>query len=228
MSGGVESGEYYKWRDRSKPELDCMPRRCPPFPPETSSPFTQTTGTETMNQAKREAKPSTRRRSDGSANVAICQEVWRQAYGAASPIEIPCGSEKEANRMRTSLYNSVRNVRLYPGEYPSLVDPVNECEVVKKDGDETTLLVRRKDLSPRMRALRQILEARGVGVEAERLRGTPETREMQESIRRIAGLAEGAQGAQSNPLMPPVASHPPAPPAPAVRPSNPFFTREPD
>lgn len=130
--------------------------------------------------------------------------------------------------MRTSLYNSVRNVRLYPGEYPSLVDPVNECEVVKKDGDETTLLVRRKDLSPRMRALRQILEARGVGVEAERLRGTPETREMQESIRRIAGLAEGAQGAQSNPLMPPASSHPPAPPAPAVRPSNPFFTREPD
>lgn len=127
--------------------------------------------------------------------------------------------------MRTSLYNSVRNVRLYPGEYPSLVDPVNECEVVKKDGDETTLLVRRKDLSPRMRALRQILEARGVGVEAERLRGTPETREMQESIRRIAGLAEGAQGAQLNPLMPPASSHPPAP---AVRPSNPFFTREPD
>ena len=181
-----------------------------------------------MNQAKREAKPSTRRRSDGSANVAICQEVWRQAYGAASPIEIPCGSEKEANRMRTSLYNSVRNVRLYPGEYPSLVDPVNECEVVKKDGDETTLLVRRKDLSPRMRALRQILEARGVRVEAERLRGTPETREMQESIRRIAGLAEGATSVPSNPFMPPVASRPPAPPAPAARPSNPFFTREPD
>ena len=127
--------------------------------------------------------------------------------------------------MRTSLYNSVRNVRLYPGEYPSLVDPVNECEVVKKDGDETTLLVRRKDLSPRMRALRQILEARGVGVEAERLRGTPETREMQESIRRIAGLAESAPGVQSNPLMPPASSRTPAP---AVRPSNPFFTREPD
>ena len=139
--------------------------------------------------------------------------------------------------MRTSLYNSVRNVRLYPGEYPSLVDPVNECEVVKKDGDETTLLVRRKDLSPRMRALRQILEARGVGVEAERLRGTPETREMQESIRRIAGLAEsapgvpgvpGTPGVQSNYPTLPAASHSPAQPAPAVRPSNPFFTREPD
>ena len=138
--------------------------------------------------------------------------------------------------MRTSLYNSVRNVRLYPGEYPSLVDPVNECEVVKKDGDETTLLVRRKDLSPRMRALRQILEARGVGVKAERLRGTPETREMQESIRRIGGLVEGTVGrsGQSFPVRSecgtptPVTSRPPAQPTPAVRPSNPFFTREPD
>lgn len=162
------------------------------------------------------SKPS--RRADNSANVALMHEVWRQAYESPEPFLVPCGTAGEANRMRTSLYNAVRNVKNYPEDYPTMVDPVNNCEIVKSVEDPTTLIIRRKELSPRMQMLRETLQARGVRIKAEALAGTPKQREMQASMDRLLqGLAAGkaeAEAVEATIVPRMTETH------------NPFFTRE--
>lgn len=130
-------------------------------------------------------KPDKTKRSDTSANVALCQEVWRQANTSPTGIRIPCGTTAEAARMRTSLYNAMRNVKQRPADYPTLSDAALNCEIVPDTEDKTVLIVRRKELSPRMLALRQILQNQGVELPPTVLSGTPETREAQASIERL-------------------------------------------
>ena len=126
----------------------------------------------------------TPRRADSSANVAILHEVWKQAYASPEAFELPCGTEGDANRMRTSLYNAVRNVKHYPEDYPTMVDAVNNCEIVKHETDPSRLIIR-KELSPRMLLLRKTLEARGVKIQDSALTGTPQQRELQASVEKM-------------------------------------------
>lgn len=165
------------------------------------------------------AKSIPAKRSDTSADIAMCHQLWKTANESPVAISIPCGTTGEANRMRTTLYNSVRNVKNYPQDYPDLVGPVANCELVFSDDTKTTLLIRRKSLSPRMQALRQILERQGVKVGDEALAGTPDTRDAAASAQRLQSLLQ-AEGHSSN--FPP--SAPQNPPDQSTI-NNPFFTR---
>ena len=174
------------------------------------------------------------RRADGSANIALIHEVWRQAHLAEEPFRLPCGSVKEANSMRVKLYNAVRNVKKFPEDYPGMVAPVNDVEIVKDLQDESVLILRRKELSPLMVNLRKQLEAQGIVIADSALRGTPQTREIAASMDRLLGqLHEPADSGHSaavatsttvaNPLNPEQSNSPP-PPLPGGH--NPFFSRE--
>jgi len=166
------------------------------------------------------AKPPSRR-ADGSANIAIMHEVWRQAYLAEEPFRLPCGSVKEANSMRVKLYNAVRNVKKFPEDYPGMVAPVSDVEIVKDLQDESVLILRRKELSPQMLELRRLLEGRGVVIADSALRGTPQTREIAASMDRLLEQMT-REGAEVEVASPEPAPHPS--PQPAIR--NPFYTRE--
>lgn len=161
------------------------------------------------------------RRSDGSKNVALLQEVWRQAHISPEPFRIPCGTEVEANRMRTALYNAVRNVKKFPADYPTMTGPVQDCEIVKDDTDPTVLIIRQKILSPRMQGLKQLLAARGVEIGEEALKGTAESREIQASMDRLVEqLSAEPSAAPATPALQLV--HPVE--APAI--PNPYFQRD--
>ena len=167
------------------------------------------------------------RRADGSANIALIHEVWRQAHLAEEPFRLPCGSVKEANSMRVKLYNAVRNVKKFPEDYPGMVAPVNDVEIVKDLQDESVLILRRKELSPLMVNLRKQLEAQGIVIADSALRGTPQTREIAASMDRLLGqLHEPADSATSAAVANPLnleQSNPPPPPLPGGH--NPFFSR---
>ena len=170
------------------------------------------------------------RRADGSANIALIHEVWRQAHLAEEPFRLPCGSVKEANSMRVKLYNAVRNVKKFPEDYPGMVAPVNDVEIVKDLQDESVLILRRKELSPLMVNLRKQLEAQGIVIADSALRGTPKTREIAASMDRLLGqLHESADSGReatsttvASPLNP-EQCNPPPPPLPGGH--NPFFSR---
>ena len=170
------------------------------------------------------------RRADGSANIALIHEVWRQAHQAEEPFRLPCGSVKEANSMRVKLYNAVRNVKKFPEDYPGMVAPVNDVEIVKDLQDESVLILRRKELSPLMVNLRKQLEAQGIVIADSALRGTPQTREIAASMDRLLGQLHEPAGsgreATSTTSASPLSleqSNPPPPPLPGGH--NPFFSR---
>lgn len=170
------------------------------------------------------------RRADGSANIALIHEVWRQAHQAEEPFRLPCGSVKEANSMRVKLYNAVRNVKKFPEDYPGMVAPVNEVEIVKDLQDESVLILRRKELSPLMVNLRKQLEAQGIVIADSALRGTPQTREIAASMDRLLGQLHEPAGSgpsttvatSASPLSLEQSNSPP-PPLPGGH--NPFFSR---
>lgn len=156
------------------------------------------------------------RRSESSANVALLQEVWLLAFSTPDkPLNIPCGTKEEAYRMRMALYNAVRNAKKYPEDYPALFEAVDNCEVVVRSDDDTTIIVRRKALSPRMMALRQILVARGITLPEEQELVAGEKREVQASVERVMERLK-ADAPADLPFPPPV--------QPAI--SNPFFSRD--
>jgi len=161
------------------------------------------------------------RRSDNSANVALLQEVWRKAYQLSSPLVLDFASPGEANSMRTKLYNAVRNVKNFPAEYPDLVEPVQNIEIVREEQNPGSLILRRKELSPPMLKLRQILASKGVKVEDASLQGTPKSRELSASIERLMTQAQ---------TTPPEEVPKPELRAPQSTPHtvghNPFFRRE--
>ena len=156
------------------------------------------------------------RRSESSANVALLQEVWLLAFSTPDkPLNIPCGTKEEAYRMRMALYNAVRNAKKYPEDYPALFEAVDNCEVVLRPDDITSVIVRRKALSPRMMALRQILTSRGIALPEEQKLVSGEKREVQASIERVMERLQ-ADAPADLPF--------PSPAQPAI--SNPFFSRD--
>lgn len=176
-----------------------------------------------MTKTKPAATPTPKpaaRRSDSSANIALLQEVWRQGNNLPEGFFLPCGTEADAFTMRQALYNAVRNAKKFPHDYPTLAPAVLNCEVVYKDGDKTTLHIRRKELSPRMLKVKQLLEASGVEVEPA-LSGTAQSREMAASAERMLKELQEAPviAKDGTPLSIPAAAA-----APAI--SNPFFTRD--
>lgn len=167
-------------------------------------------------------KKTSVRRSDSSANVALLQEVWRQGNASPDGFRLPCGTKEDAFTMRQSLYNAVRNAKKFPQDYPELSQAVMNCEVVHDPKDETTLIVRRKELSPRMLRVKQLLEARGVAVE-DALSGTTQSREMAASAERMLKELQGASA--DSPVVAPDGTPLSVPSAPPAI-SNPFFTRD--
>lgn len=125
------------------------------------------------------------RRSDSSANIALLQEVWLQAAKADEPMRIPCGEQTEAHRMRMALYNATRNAKKFPAEFPTLFEAVDACEVVFDSKDPTVVLVRRKELSPRMAAVKRLLEAQGITIKEEKLTLSPASKELEASMSRL-------------------------------------------
>jgi hypothetical protein len=158
------------------------------------------------------------RRSDNSANVALLQEVWRQAYQMSEPLSLDFGSAGEANSMRTKLYNAVRNVKNFPEDYPDLVEAVNNLEIVKDDLQVGALILRRKELSPAMVKLRQVLASKGVKVEDASLQGTAKSRELNASMDRLLSQLSDASEPQPVDIPAPTTQRPAG--------HNPFFNRE--
>ena len=171
----------------------------------------------------KQSKQPSARRSDSSANVALLQEVWRQGNASPDGFRLPCGSKEDAFTMRQALYNAVRNAKKFPQDYPELSQAVTNCEVVHDPKDETTLIVRRKELSPRMLRVKQLLEARGIAVE-DALSGTTQSREMAASAERMLKELSKPQSIEE-PVVAPDGTPLSVPTAPPAI-SNPFFTRD--
>lgn len=159
------------------------------------------------------------RRSDSSANIALLQEVWLQAAQSDSPMRIPCGEPTEAHRMRMALYNAARNAKKFPTEFPTLFEAVDACEVVFDAKDPTVVLVRRKELSPRMAAVKRLLEAQGITIQEEKLTLSPASKELEASMSRLN------ERLKELPLKP---SDPTDDDSPADQPRipNPFYSRD--
>lgn len=185
------------------------------------------------------------RRAETSANVLMLQELWKGAFDSTKGIRIICKDGAEAFKLRTKLYNAVRNAKKFPGEYPELEEAVQEVEIVFEGEWKEVLVMRQKSLSPLMVNLRKQLEAQGIVIADSALRGTPQTREIAASMDRLLGQlqepagsgreATSANSATSANLTPSttvatVASstnleqgNPPPPPLPGGH--NPFFSR---
>ena len=165
------------------------------------------------------------RRAETSANVLMLQELWKGAFDSTKGIRIICKDGAEAFKLRTKLYNAVRNVKKFPGEYPELEEAVQEVEIVFEGEWKEVLVMRQKSLSPLMVNLRKQLEAQGVVIADSALRGTPQTREIAASMDRLLGqLHEPADSAPSAAVASPTNLEQCNPP-PLPGGHNPFFSR---
>lgn len=125
---------------------------------------------------------------------AMMQQLWLKAYRADDAIEVPCGNASDAKRFRFAMYDAVKDTRK-PGGLVSdeLRQAAENCSLSFKEGDGTTIVVRKNILSGIMKSVASIL-----GAEAT----LPDdvTKAAQESADRAMKLLEQPEPVKKNPF----------------------------
>lgn len=162
-----------------------------------------------------------KRRSENSPDVRLMQEtwktVWMQGEGEGG-LELDCGTVEEARRLRSKLYNATANARRFPDDYPELSQAIAEVELVLDNARPGILVIRKKMLSPMMKSLRGVLEARGVVVEEQTLKQSPRKAEEAAMFARLAGVASTLEEPEPVAVLSPLDI-----PPPAKKRGNPFY-----
>jgi hypothetical protein len=84
--------------------------------------------------------------------------LWRKAWKASEPVEVPCRTKSNAIKLRFALYNSVRFVRSGKEEADgALREAVENVSIGTLPGDPTVLVLQRRSLSETLQTIAALL-----------------------------------------------------------------------
>ena len=99
--------------------------------------------------------------------------LWRKAWRASAPVEVPCRTKSNAIKLRFALYNSVRFVRAGKEEADEgLREAAENVSIGTLPGDPPVLVLQRRSLSETLQTIAALL------AEDEAGQGPGETRQV--------------------------------------------------
>lgn len=118
--------------------------------------------------------------------------LWRKAGSQAEPLQIPCGSESNATRLRFALYNSVRDVRKGKASAdPSLKYATENCSVGFLPEDRAVLVIQQKVMTGLMQTIAGIVgEESGLKKSDEEVAAEASIASVMEKLGASAGMSE--------------------------------------
>jgi hypothetical protein len=103
------------------------------------------------------------------------QALWLTAAKADKPIELPCGNEASAVRMRLDIYNAVKRVRAGKEGSEELREAATNVMLSIKKEDRSVLVLQRKSTAGVMQTVAEILKAHKQAIVDPELAGVEES-----------------------------------------------------